>query len=358
MKVVFATLAAAATAATYRATPPGYLSGIIELDNDVWGQFDLDWTGQDFIDPFSVSNTSWGEPWVRIKIEHTSVDGSGYLYAGSTSDVTSWYTTTVSSSTTPTNYLWDYDVDGDEFYWCGPVSAAPTSFSIWGVCGSLCLSADFKLSYAFYYNTPSSSTTTGNWCRDMWIDAPLGHVRENGKESYGLFASEFYGGASDEYLSQGHFGISTFIDRASDSSEQNLDLYFEANTDIGIGSTKLLMCYSSWNPILYQGAAVSEDDLRYFPTTTNGSATGLCDLGCYPNDDCSFASLSTGDLLDESGTTIGDDVSSFYATTVIVEASANIDGDHQLAFAFGHFPSPAASVQFSLFAFFAAFLLA
>ena len=55
----------------YRATRPGYKSGYVALENNVWGQFDLDWNGQDFIDPFSVGSTTLGEPWVRIKIEHT-----------------------------------------------------------------------------------------------------------------------------------------------------------------------------------------------------------------------------------------------------------------------------------------------
>jgi hypothetical protein len=352
MKAVFLTLAAV-SAETWRQTPPGYLSGVIELDNE-WGQFDLiglDASVQDFIDPYPVSTT--GEPWVRIKITHTSIDGNGYLYTGATS---SQSTTSYSS-----DWIWEFDVDGDDFYWCGPVSTAPGSFSIWGECDTLCLSADFKISYTFYYFTGSSMTTTNTSgsmaeCENYWTDMPLGHVREHDKESMGVFASEFYAGASASYLYANHFGISTYLNRAESVSEQGYDLYFEVNTDVGLSTTQILMCYSSWNPILFQGAAVNEADLP--ANAVNSSGAGLCDLGCYPNDDCSFASLSAGDLENREGSTIGNGLDSFYATTVIAAASQTIDGDHQVAFAFGHFPAPAATVQFSLFAVLVAFLMA
>jgi hypothetical protein len=343
MKAVLLTLAAV-SAETWRQTPPGYLSGVIELDNE-WGQFDLiglDASVQDFIDPYNTGTT--GEPWVRIKISHTSVDGNGFLYVGATSSIT----TTSSSS----DWIWEFDLDGDDYYWCGPVSTAPASFSVWGECDTLCISADFKLSYTFYY---TGSTSSGE-CENAFIDMPLGHVREHDKESYGVFASEFYAGASDTYLYAGHFGISTYLNRAESSSEQNYPVYFDCNTDLGIGTTEILMCYSSWNPILAYGAAVNETDLP--AAGGNSSGLGLCDLGCYPNADCSFASLETGNLEDRTGMEIGNGVESFYATTVIAAATQNIDGDHQVAFAFGHFPAPAATVQFSLFAVLAAFLMA
>jgi len=347
MKTTIAAIASVAVAEVYRTPPPGYSSGAISLGDQVWGGFGFDFTvGVN-------SNAEWdamyGRPRVRVHVTKSSTGGSGWLYDIGYSSWTSSMPYTSTSS-----YIHDFDVDGDDFYYCADVDTATNELSILAECtaNNLCVSSvEFNAQFSYFYlNAGDSTSSSGFWgaaCRDYDIQLPLAHVRELYKESQGLQASEF--GSSP--LTAGYMGITTKLDRSGDEFG---DIYFSTNVDLtGLASTKLLLCFSSetWNgtsslgPILdYWGVSV--------PVVEGSALRAICDLGCYPNDDCSFSSLSTGNVEGSYAVT----PNGFYATTVVAAASQNVDGDHSIAFAFGHLPSPAAGVQISLLAVFAAFV--
>lgn len=354
MKTAIAAIASVAVAEVYRTPPPGYSSGSISLADQEWGGFGFD---------FSVgvnNNAAWdavyGTPRVRVHVTKSSTGGSGFLYDVGYSSWTSSMTYTSTSS-----YIHDFNVDGDDFYYCGAADSATNEFSILAECtaSNLCISTvEFNAQFSYFYlNAADVSSTSDFWgaaCRDYDVQFPLAHVRELYKESQGLLASEF--GSSD--LLAGSMGISTKLDRSGDEYG---DIYFSSNVAVsGLASTKLLVCFSSdtitWTtssngtttftslgPILDYGGVST-------PVVEGAPLRAICDLGCYPNDDCSFTSLASGNLAGNYAVT----PNVFYATTIVAGASQNVDGDHSMAFAFGHLPASAAGLQVSLLAVFAA----
>jgi len=164
----------------------------------------------------------------------------------------------------------------------------------------------------------------------------------------------------------GIFGQTVFVQRALDGSETGLDLFAEVTGSIAaLAQAKFQLCFTSQTaslagyPGLWQNGPTQRSPAGYTAANWNKidgtpvvRTNGPCDLGCYPNADCSTTGLKVGGL---SAGNVKINADKFYATIIIPEivdvagqtSSLFPVGDHQVAFAFGHAPNAAASVGVS-----------
>jgi len=158
----------------------------------------------------------------------------------------------------------------------------------------------------------------------------------------------------------GFAGQTLYIQRQS--NEVGLNLFARVQGSVGsLGATKFQLCFTSSsraNSFGYPGLTTSSGAGPAFQGLAPiqwGSLDNMgkqqrglvCDLGCYPNRDCSTANLAVGGLsMDDFAVA----ATNFYATVIAADTSSTGSLyylDHQIAVAFGHAPNAATTVGLS-----------
>jgi len=193
-----------------------------------------------------------------------------------------------------------------------------------------------------WFNAPSSTpATAGDYLRTFQDAVPAG----SGPNQPALDAPGFA-------------GQTLYIQRQS--NEAGLNLFARVTgSALSLGATKFQLCFTSsarGNVFGYPGLTTASGPNTPAPLAFQGLApiqwgtldakgmqqrSRVCDLGCFPNKDCSTANLEIGGISMDNFAVAADN---FYAT--IIAASTTTTGsfyylDQQIAVAFGHVPNAA-----------------
>jgi hypothetical protein len=391
------------TGATETKNPPiGYTSGEINLQDTQTGVFSWDVSAYNPTD-----YPAWTGTWSRAVAIHVTKGATGaslpnslqvrYTQGTPQIDGNIWHVSPNqlnAASTDPTLNLW----------WCGLVGVGPQNngldmniakrleLSVTADCASAqnsCpLGAGFTATAWFYqlanvwannviYNEDpvvgSNGGIVGGWSTDntcfggLWnngASANSGNValdvafHPTDTEGYSAnwetlsFNDMWLGGAYVQLynlpLNQGtevYPSISQWVERGSAAASDGL--YATVRADADALTTQFMLCMSS-------SAGTGNSIWQSAGNAAYGSGTGqnfaYCDLGCYPNMDCSTTNVPNG------GWTMADydltGTSNLWVTTLIVNSIGSgatfVTPGHSVAFAWGHPPSAATAFAPSL----------
>lgn len=380
--------------------PIGYTSGEINLADTQTGVFSWD------VSAYNPTNyPAWTGTWTRavaihvekgvtgasaaneLQVRYSSVGGS----AGDTWHVSP--TDLSAASTDPTLNLW----------WCGLVTTGANGLSmninqalelsVKADCASTqnsCpLGADFKATAWFYQladtwasavtydQTQSGQGIVGGWSDNACFGGTWNNGAGQGWSNSGDIAldvafhptdTEGYSANwetlsfNDWMISAGNYvqfynqplvegtevypSISQWVERGSAAASDGL--YATVRADADALSTQFMLCMSST-------AGTGNSIWQAAGNAQYGSGAGqnfaYCDLGCYPNTDCSTTNVPNGGWTMEDYDLTG--YGSLWVTTLIVNSAggsgaAFVTPGHSVAFAWGHPPSAATAFAPSL----------
>jgi hypothetical protein len=393
-------LAAMANAQTYvnadetKMPPIGYQSGAIELQDGETGKFSFS-----NLDQYTPSDFPTWSGWERMIAIHIFQPTGTNTAAGTQ---TGTLQTTYSDSS---DQIWQHTSDldltstADQRWWCGKLSALDLNIarnlevSFTADCPNSCTSvtpATFKATAWFYNlapnwvngvegsstyamtstwqpqacsgfnpvwdNTDGTDTNSGNWALDAifrpydseGFTADLEIVTFNDWLIQATPPAIQVYTANNVQAGNAFPALTTWVGR--DSASTSLGLYATLNMPL-TSSTKVMFCMQSETSYngLTGGSIWSNNGNREYVNSANTFAS-WCDIGCYPNADCSSTNVPTGgwDMLDfdinkiNGVFTLNNGV---YVHALIVGASSSVSAaavpSMKTAFAFGHLPDAA-----------------